>query len=440
MRYLTLILAASLLAAACADGAATTSSVSPDTTLEPAATDQPTQESTAPTVVDLPGATATVTGTASGNRVHQGSADLTDAAFTDIPLNGVPVWVVGVETRDGPMWVVALEDGTVEAWAIVGGKPERRSPGVGSLPPGTPPLVSIDDGKVEVVAPPADASPLTHPVIVDGTLVYVTTDGRLVVAGDGTATTLSIDALLDSRLSVSQNGLVSVLAGPTDRYPHAVLGDNLEAARIVVVDVASASVVGEATISEPSVIEGIAAPWVDADGDGSEELLVTVSNGEVGARLALYAPDGQLVAEGPPIGQGNRWRNQLGAGPVGPDGEIGVIDVRVPHIGGVVEYFRLQGDELVRAAERSGFTSHGIGSRNLDWALAADLTGDGRLDVVAPTQDRAALGILSRTLDGVEVVTELDLPGRLTSNLSFVGSPDGSLAAGTTDGILRVWG
>ena len=270
---------------------------------------------------------------------------------------------------------------------------------------------------------------------------FKTTDGSLVVAGADTAVELAIDALPDSRLSVAKDGHISVLSGPTNRYPHAVLGDDIEASRIVIVDPDTASVVAETTIGDPSVVEGIAAPWVDADGDGVEELLVTISNGEVGARLALLDRMGNFIAEGPPIGRGNRWRNQLGAGATGPNGEIEVIDVRVPHIGGVVEYFRLEGDELVRVAEQPGFTSHGIGSRNLDWALAADVTGDGRIDVIVPTQDRSALGILSRKTDGVAVVAQLGLPGRLTSNLAFAESPGGSisLAAGTAEGILRVW-
>ncbi|MDJ0953880.1 MAG: hypothetical protein QNJ81_09380 [Acidimicrobiia bacterium] len=384
---------------------------------------------------------ATVTGTQSGNRVYDVSGDLVVANAVDIELTGRPVWVVGVSGARDPTWVVATEDGTIEAWAVVDGRADPTSLELDSLPPGTPPLVAATEGMVRVVVPPPDASPLTHPVIVGEDLVYITTDGSLEIIGAGASSELPIDALPDGRLSVSSDGLVSVLAGPTNRYPHAVLGDDLEASRIVIIDPGTASVVADVTIDEPNVVEGIAAPWVDADGDGVEELLVTISNGEVGARLALLDRMGEFIADGPPIGRGNRWRNQLGAGPTGSNGEIEVIDVRVPHIGGVVEYFRLQGAELVRVAEQPGYTSHGIGSRNLDWAVAADVTGDGRVDVIVPTQDRSALGILSRTTDGVAVVTELELPGRLTSNLALAESSGGSiaLAAGTAEGILRIW-
>jgi hypothetical protein len=205
-------------------------------------------------------------------------------------------------------------------------------------------------GEITVVPPPADASALTYPALVDGAVVYIASDGNLVIAHSDEKVTLEIGALPDSRISVGANGLVSVLAEATDRYPHAVLGDRLEAGRIVVVDPATGSIVGEALVAAPDVIEGIAAPWLDADGDGDEELLVTVSNGDSGARLAVFDREGDLVAESQPIGRGNRWRNQLGAGPIGPNGEIEVVDVRVPHIGGVVEYFRIDGDELVPIA------------------------------------------------------------------------------------------
>ena len=182
-------------------------------------------------------------------------------------------------------------------------------------------------------------------------------------------TVLEIDVLPDARISVSGDGLVSVLAEATDRYPHGVLGDRLEAGRVVVVDPVAAVVVAEGVVPAPSVIEGIAAPWVDADGDGVEELLVTVSNAEVGARLSVFDRNGEVVAKGPPIGRGNRWRNQLAVGSTGPNGEVEVVDVRVPHIGGVVEYFQIDGNELVLRAEHAGYTSHVYGSRNLDLAL-----------------------------------------------------------------------
>jgi len=384
---------------------------------------------------------ATVSGPISGNRLLAGSGSIIDQTPVDIALQGIPAWIVGVPGTAIPTWVVAHEDGTLEAWRLGDTGPEQVSLDVASLPPGTPPLVRPARDEVAVVPPPAEASPLTYPVAVAERIIYVTMSGSLAIVASGEATELHIDALPDSRISVGRDGLVSVLAGPTDRYPHGVLGDDLEAERIVIVDPVAGTVTGETVISAPSVIEGIAAPWLDANGDGVDELLVTVSNGEVGARLAIFDRNGELVAQGPPIGRANRWRNQLGAGPTGPNGELEVIDVRVPHIGGVIEYFRVDGDELVLHAQQSGFTSHVYGARNLDMAIAADVTGDGRVEILVPTQERTALGVLSRTDDGVEVVAELPLPGRLVSNIAGASLADGSvaIAVGTSDGTLRIY-
>lgn len=399
------------------------------------------QRADAPSLEMPVGLLATVSGPPSGNRMLAGSENLVDQTPVDISLGGIPAWIVGVPEAAEPTWVVAHEEGTLEAWRLRDGRAERVSLDVTSLPPGTPPLVHATAGEIAVVSPPADASPLTYPVGVGERIIYITKSGSLAIVDSGEAIELEIDALPDSRISVSRDDLVSVLAGATDRYPHGVLGDELEAGRIVVVDPVARTVVGEAVISAPSVIEGIAAPWLDANGDAVDELLVTVSNSEVGARLAIFDRNGALIAQGPPIGRANRWRNQLGAAPTGPNGEVEVIDVRVPHIGGVVEYFRIEGDELILHAQQSGYTSHVYGARNLDMAIAADVTGDGRVEILAPTQDLTALGILSRTEDGVEVVGELPLPGRLTSNVGVSTLADGGLAVavGTSDGILRIY-
>lgn len=386
-------------------------------------------------------ALSTVSGPISGNRVLPGSSDLVGQIPVDIPLGGVPLWVVGVAEAERATWVVALESGTLEAWRLGEAGPERLPLAVESLPARTPPLVLNTAEGPSVVLPFADASPLTYPTQASGRFIYITENGDLVVVHEDSATQLAIDALPDSRISVSRDGLISVLAEPTLRYQHGVLGDNLEAGRLIIIDPTQEAVIGVAVIDEPSVIEGIAAPWVDVDGDGREELLVTVSNADVGARLAVFDRGGKLVAQSPPIGRGNRWRNQLGATDTGPRGEIELVDVRVPHIGGVVEYFRLDGSELALVAEQSGFTSHRLGSRNLDMALAGDVTGDGSVDVIVPTTDLDALGVLSRTPGGTDVTAELPLPGRLTTNVAGASLRDGSLAiaAGTSEGVLRIY-
>lgn len=129
--------------------------------------------------------------------------------------------------------------------------------------------------------------------------------------------------------------------------------------------------------------------------------------------------------------------------PIGPNGEVEFIDVRTPHLGGTVEFFRREGSELVVVAARRGFTNHTIGSRNLDLGIVADADGNGQLDVVVPTDDRTGLGILRRvdSGDGVEVIATVPLPGRLTTNVSATADEAGGLwfAAGSDDATVRIW-
>ena len=48
------------------------------------------------------------------------------------------------------------------------------------------------------------------------------------------------------------------------------------------------SIVTRVSIDAPDVIEGISAIWADTDNDGVREIVVTVSNADVGATIVVY--------------------------------------------------------------------------------------------------------------------------------------------------------
>jgi hypothetical protein len=255
---------------------------------------------------------------------------------------------------------------------------------------------------------------------------------------------LSLNALLDARIVTSSRGQIAVYSGANDqRYTHAVLGDPIEATELTILQISDDQLEIMTTISlpEPDVFEGLSPIWADVDQDGTDDLITTVSNAQVGAQIRVYRSDGSLVAASDPIGLGGRWRHQLAYGPFGPNGELEIVDVRTPHIGGIVEFFQLQGDRLEIVASLPGYTSHVIGSRNLDMAVGGDFNGDGQPEIVLPVQDRSALAGLQHGPDGVVEVWRLPLDGRLTTNLSAVTLPDNTLAlaAGTDANLLRVW-
>lgn len=330
--------------------------------------------------------------TPEGNRVAAGRGGLGQVTPVDVDLPGTPTWVLPVSDPSGELsWYVTLED---ETPVVVDKSGDITSAGVDQFPT-------------------TDLQPFDNPL----------PDGRSV--GDGTN--------------------VVALVEPTDRYPHGVLGDRIEAAAIQVLNpVADTSITfGPAA---PTVIEGISPLLADIDLDGEVDILVTHSNADVGAWLAVWRLDGTLMAESAPIGQGNRWRNQLAVASTGPNGELEIVDVRTPHLGKTVEYFRLDGDRLELVADLQGFTSHTLGSRNLDLGIVADGNGDGELDVILPTGDLSKLGVLTRVDDevnatGVEVTALLDLPGRLTTNVA-AGTDDQrnlGFAIGTDQEVLRIW-
>ena len=189
------------------------------------------------------------------------------------------------------------------------------------------------------------------------------------------------------------------------------------------------------------MVEGLAPIWADLDGDGKREIVVTLSNSAEGARIAVFSEEGKEIAAGPAVGQGFRWRHQLAVAAFGPEGQVELVDVLTPHIGGVVEFYRLENAELKGMAQVPGHTSHVLGSRNLDMAVAGDWDGDGRIELLVPTQNRAQLSGIRRTPGGAEVVWSLPVGGRINTNIGVVTNSDGglSVAVGREDRVLQIW-
>jgi hypothetical protein len=189
------------------------------------------------------------------------------------------------------------------------------------------------------------------------------------------------------------------------------------------------------------VIEGIAPIWADLTGDGSREIIVTASDRATGAQILVYSPSGNLIANGPAIGQGYRWRHAIAVAPFGPAGEMELVDVLTPHIGGLTEFYDMAGPTLAVAAQIRGYTSHVINTRNLDMAAAGDFDGDGRIELLLPSQDRTSLGAIRRTADGAELAWTVPLDATLVTNLATVtlSGDEMQVGVGLSDGTLYIW-
>jgi len=374
-----------------------------------------------------------------GNRYVPGQIDLLNANVLDIPLEERPLWVLGMGL--GPqrsIWLAALEDGRVQAFEIAQGQVAELIDFGPSLTPGEPPALAWIDGELLLLnSLSSHPNAFNHPIFNIEQLIEIDPAGQLLLDGAPIAEGL----LPDGRILADGSGQFLLLSDPSPLYDHGVLGDASEARALTLLEIASVEALQFGQLSGGQVYEAIAPIWADLDQNGVREILVTLSDAQNGAQLLLYSEDGNLLAESAPIGLGYRWRNQLAIAPLGPNGELEIVDVRTPHIGGQLEFFRWEGSDLQIVASLNGVTSHVIGSRNLDLGLAADVNADGRVEVLLPSQDLASLIAVKRTNAGADAILQLELGSRLSSNIASARFADGSLALGVglESGYLRVW-
>ena len=174
----------------------------------------------------------------------------------------------------------------------------------------------MSDKWLVVVQSPADGWQHSPPTYVGQPVLEVSANLGNLVLGDNSAE-LNLDIPSDARILTDEQGLLLVLTGATDRYPHGVVGDHIEAPSFALMDATlDESSMITVEVESNSVSEGLSLIWADIDEDGEREIIVTVSNHQVGA-------------------------------------------------------------ELVMSASLRGYTSHRIGSRDLDMAATVDFDGDG---------------------------------------------------------------
>ncbi|MGR3491106.1 MAG: FG-GAP repeat domain-containing protein [Shimia sp.] len=144
---------------------------------------------------------------------------------------------------------------------------------------------------------------------------------------------------------------------PTDRYPHGVLGDDLEwGALILRTDSEELKV----KLKDERVFEDLEPRLWDLDNDGDFEVVVVESHESLGARLTIYDERG-LVGHTPEIGTRFRWLAPLGHADFDGDGfdEIAFIDR--PHLAKTLRLYRYRNGNLTRLPSLQGVTNHRIG-------------------------------------------------------------------------------
>ncbi len=192
--------------------------------------------------------------------------------------------------------------------------------------------------------------------------------------------------------------------GPTTRYPHGVLGDDIEYDTLVVR--LSDGREMSARWARDIVFEDLAPRVVDVDGDGAPEVVVVESHEAQGARLAVWGlVDGSLAAKAatPFIGTRFRWLAPAAVADLDGDGLVELAYVDRPHLAKVLRVWRYEALNtgqvgLTEVATLDGVTNHRIGwdyiaggLRDCGQGPEMVLADAGWASIVAVTFDGASL-------------------------------------------------
>lgn len=231
---------------------------------------------------------------------------------------------------------------------------------------------------------------------------------------------------LDAR---GDGGHLAVFGGPDEsRYRHGVLGDGIEATRLLWLERHGLGVLREHVLAAPYVFEDIAPRPVRFDGRTG---LLTVRSGPGGAQLALLAADRndperiELVALGEDLGGARRWMAPT------TDGRH-LMAVHTPHVGGHLFAYTLEGRGLVRRRVMDDVSTHRIGTRELDLGAWVGST------LVLPSQDGLRLRVLSAS-NGWQERASIALPVAVVMTVRLAGSSAlAVLMASGSVGIVHV--
>ncbi|MEM1066359.1 MAG: VCBS repeat-containing protein [Pseudomonadota bacterium] len=177
-------------------------------------------------------------------------------------------------------------------------------------------------------------------------------------------------------------------AAPTERYPHAVLGDAIEYGELEIDTDRGRTV--RIVLPDSSVFEDTEPRLADVDGDGAPEVVVVESDANRGARLSIYGPDG-LIAATPPIGTRFRWLAPVGIADLDGDGAIEIAYVDRPHLAKTLRVWRFADGALTQVGASEGFTNHKIGEPDIGGGLRE--CGDGIEMIVASRNWRTVMAV-----------------------------------------------
>lgn len=241
-------------------------------------------------------------------------------------------------------------------------------------------------------------------------------------------------ALPDARVARGREVVSEAwLSDPTTRYRHGVLGDAIEADSLTILRRDGTRAV--LRLPQDAVFEDI-EPRIAQIG-GRERIVLVKAYLERGAAIAVIDPvSATIVAETPPIGRANAWRNPAGIADFNGDGSTDIAAVRQPHVLGRLELWSFAEGELRMTAEVMDVSNHVIGSRALSLDATADFDDDGRPDLAIPSFDRRALRLIAFA-PSVRNIERIALPAAVSTDFALIrieGRP--AVLIGLDDGRL----
>jgi hypothetical protein len=228
------------------------------------------------------------------------------------------------------------------------------------------------------------------------------------------------DDILSDGLVVNGPGDIQKawLGGPTERYDHGVLADQIEASMLYAVD--ARQITHRIELGSQLVFEDRSPRYADLDADGLDELIVIRTNINSGAGVASYGlNNGELVLEAASetIGLSHRWLNIVGIEDFNADGKAEIAAVITPHIGGTLTLFQQNDEKLEPVLEQYGFSNHENGSREQGMSAVYDFNADGVLDMAVPDANRQNLIVLTARGNQFNILSTITNKTRIKSGI-----------------------
>jgi hypothetical protein len=243
-----------------------------------------------------------------------------------------------------------------------------------------------------------------------------------------------------SNISGSKDGYRVELIGNSDRYYHPILGsaDNATGFRVM----KGNDLVSTYSLKANQVFETKRALITDIVPENQGyEIVLTVSDDNFGARMEVYSLEGKQLGVSEFVGRSHRWMHLLAVAPftdlpLMEQGQVQLALIQTPHIGGILKLYQWNETKLERINQQSGFSTHAIGSDNLNMAIAANFDDQNDIELLLPSQDFTSLKLVKYIDGNSKIIKTFKLPGRLDTNLYLTNNGENAIWLAISNGKI----